>query len=122
MHISKNKVCCFLLLCLCLCSVAFRHACMYFLRVSVLCTCFQKRASKLFILSLQIAKSQMLGFIPQSQIRKFLRHANPQFSNQQIFILVHKSANLYIILLSAQLYFQTVHSCLFKRFFNLYKF
>jgi len=114
MHILKNKVCCFLLLCLCLCSVAFRHTCMYFLRVSVLCTCLQRWASKLFILSPQIANPQMLGFIPRSQIRKVLRHASPQFSNPQIIILVHKSVNLYKILLNSV--FKQSKSYIFKRF------
>jgi hypothetical protein len=58
---------------------------------------FEQRWARKFFVCLQIANPQILGFIPQSQILKFLRRASPQFANPQISLVSQptnrKSAN-----------------------------
>ncbi len=48
-----------------------------------------KRWARISFVSPQIANLQILGLIPQSQIRKFMRCASPQITNPQIVCLVY---------------------------------
>jgi hypothetical protein len=68
---------------------------------------------------LEVRKSQILGLIQLSQIRKFLRFTSPQIPNPQIFMTdPHLLANTQIFTNTAQLCLKTVLKVVFlKRFY-----
>jgi hypothetical protein len=61
-----------------------------------------------FFTSPQIANLQVLGFIPQSQIYKFLGYASSQIANPQICIIILKIENPKFLQSIAQLRLKTV--------------